>query len=48
MKSKPEADMSATAIARRLDEVRALYRLTMSLARARIIGPIEPPTPPKP
>ena len=43
---KPEIDMSPAAIARRLDEVRALYRLTKSLGQARIIGPIEPPKPP--
>jgi hypothetical protein len=35
---KPEVDMSPDAIARRLEEVRSLYRLTMSLAKARVLG----------
>jgi hypothetical protein len=35
---KPEIDMSPEAIARRLEEVRSLYRFTMSLGRARVIG----------
>ena len=42
MKTKAEIDMSSNAIARRLDEVRALFRLTTSLSQARIVGPIEP------
>jgi hypothetical protein len=42
MKTTPEIDMSPKAIELRLDEVRALYRLTTSLARARIIGPLVP------
>jgi hypothetical protein len=42
MKTKAEAvDMSAEAIATRLDEVRALYRLTVSLGKARILGPVD-------
>ena len=42
MKTKDDTiDMSPQAIARRLDEVRALYLLTMSLGRCRIIGPAE-------
>ena len=32
-------DMSAAAIAARLEDVRSLYRLTMSLAEAQIVGP---------
>jgi hypothetical protein len=35
-------DMSPRAIERRLDDVRALYRLTRSLGSARVLGPIEP------
>jgi hypothetical protein len=35
---RPEIDTSPDAIARRLEEVRSLYRLTMSLGRARVIG----------
>jgi hypothetical protein len=42
MKIKPEIDMSPKAIELRLDDVRALYRLTTSLARARIVGPLVP------
>ena len=42
MKTKAEIDMSAAAIARRLDEVRSLFRLAMSLSQARIVGTIEP------
>jgi hypothetical protein len=39
MTAKREIDMSPEAIERRLEDVRALYRLCMSLAKAKIIGP---------
>jgi hypothetical protein len=34
--------MSPAAIAHRLDEVRSLYRLCVSLGRAKVLGPVEP------
>jgi predicted component of type VI protein secretion system len=34
-------DLSPAAVSARLEELRALYRLTMSLTRARILGPAE-------
>jgi hypothetical protein len=42
--TKSEAiDMSATAIARRLEQVRALYKLMVSLRRIRVDGtPADP------
>ncbi len=41
-KNADHVDMSPTAVAARLDEVRALYRLTSYLARFR---PVETPKP---
>lgn len=35
---REEIDMSATAIARRLEQVRALYKLMVSLPRIRVDG----------
>ena len=34
----PEVDMSAEAIERRLEQVRALYKLMVSLRSARLAG----------
>lgn len=34
-KTKPETDMSAAAIERRLEQVRALYQLMLSLRQIR-------------
>lgn len=42
MKNRSDVDMSDEAIARRLEELGALYRLGMSLLGARRIGRIEP------
>jgi hypothetical protein len=36
MTKKPELDMSAEAVARRLEQVRALYKLMLSLREARV------------
>lgn len=42
MSTKPDPiDMSPDAIARRLETVRQLYRLWLSLADVRLIGPVE-------
>ena len=35
-------DMSAEAVAQRLEEVRALYKLTSSLGEAEVLGRVEP------
>ncbi|MBP6630624.1 MAG: hypothetical protein KA297_14405 [Kofleriaceae bacterium] len=37
-----EVDMSPEAVARRMRTLASLYRLARSLARARIVGPVEP------
>lgn len=36
MTTRPEVDMSADAIARRLEQVRALYKLMVSLRQVRL------------
>jgi hypothetical protein len=36
---KPEIDMSDEAVTRRLEEVRALYKLMLSLREARVASP---------
>ncbi|MBI4701629.1 MAG: hypothetical protein HY744_10810 [Deltaproteobacteria bacterium] len=54
MSRRPAAiDMSPEAVSSRLEEVRSLYALAMSLARARVVGPLrehrgrpEVPSPP--
>jgi len=38
MTKREASDMSATAIARRLEQVRALYKLMVSLRRIRVDG----------
>jgi hypothetical protein len=38
MAKHEDIDMSATAIARRLEQVRALYKLMVSLRRIRVDG----------
>ena len=38
-------DMSPEAVARRLRELAELYRLGLSLAKARILGPVRSPKP---
>jgi hypothetical protein len=41
MKKRPEPiDMSPEAVGTRLDDVRALYHLCISLGAARIVGPV--------
>jgi hypothetical protein len=44
MKNGEQVDMSPSAIAARLDEVRALYRLTSYLVRFRPVGAPKPPS----
>jgi len=37
-----DIDMSPDALGRRLEEIRALYRLMMHLRQARLVGPVAP------
>jgi hypothetical protein len=41
-KTSETIDMSPGAVAARLEQVRSLYLLGMSLSRARILGPAAP------
>jgi hypothetical protein len=47
MMKKREIDLSPTAVARRHEEMRQLYRLVMYLRGARLIGPAEATARPK-
>lgn len=41
-RSREPVDMSPTAVARRHEEMRQLYKLVMYLRGARVLGPVKP------